>query len=46
VTDTDQAKEIVRQLVAALVAGSFLAVNHSISAVSGAAMEEAVAHWN
>jgi hypothetical protein len=29
-----------------LVPGSFLAVNHSTSAVSGAAMEEAVAHWN
>ena len=26
--------------------GSFLAINHSTSAVSGAAMEEAVAHWN
>jgi len=32
--------------VAALVSGSFLAVNHSTSAVSSAAMEEAVAHWN
>jgi hypothetical protein len=32
--------------VAALAPGSFLAVNHSTSAVSGAAMEEAVAHWN
>jgi hypothetical protein len=32
--------------VAALVPGSFLAVNHSTSAVSGAAMEEAMAHWN
>jgi S-adenosyl methyltransferase len=42
----DQAQEIVRRLVAALVPGSFLAVNHSTSAVSGAAMEEAVAHWN
>jgi O-methyltransferase involved in polyketide biosynthesis len=46
IPDTDQAQEIVRQLVAALVPGSFLAVNHSTSAVSGAAMEEAVAHWN
>ena len=43
---TDQAQEIVRRLVAGLVPGSFLAVNHSTSAVSGAAMEEAVAHWN
>jgi O-methyltransferase involved in polyketide biosynthesis len=46
IPDTDQAQEIVRQLVAALAPGSFLAVNHSTSAFSGAAMEEAVAHWN
>ena len=43
IPDTDRAQEIVRRLVAALVPGSFLAVNHSTSAVSGAAMEEAVA---
>ena len=30
----------------ALAPGSFLAINHSTSAISGAAMEEAVAHWN
>jgi O-methyltransferase involved in polyketide biosynthesis len=46
ISGTDQAQEIVRRLVAPLVPGSFLAVNHSTSAVSGAAMEEAVAHWN
>jgi hypothetical protein len=46
IADTDQAQAIVRRLVAALAPGSFLAVNHSTSAVSGAAMEEAVAHWN
>jgi O-methyltransferase involved in polyketide biosynthesis len=46
ISDTDQAQEVVRRLTAALVPGSFLAVNHSTSAVSGAAMEEAVAHWN
>jgi O-methyltransferase involved in polyketide biosynthesis len=43
---TDQAQEIVWRLTAALVPGSFLVINHSTSAVSGAAMEEAVAHWN
>jgi len=32
--------------MAALAPGSFLAINHSTSAISGAAMEEAVAHWN
>jgi O-methyltransferase involved in polyketide biosynthesis len=46
IPDTEQAYSIVRHLVAALVPGSFLAINHSTSAVHGAAMEEAVAHWN
>ena len=46
IPDTGQAHTIVRQLMAALVPGSFLAVNHSTSAIHGAAMEEAVAHWN
>jgi O-methyltransferase involved in polyketide biosynthesis len=43
---TEQAYSIVGHLVAALAPGSFLAINHSTSAVHGAAMEEAVAHWN
>jgi hypothetical protein len=46
IPDTDQAGEIVRRLVAALAPGSFLVINHSTSAISGAAMEDAVAHWN
>ena len=46
ISDTDQAYSIVRRLMAALAPGSFLAINHSTSAVHGAAMEEAVAHWN
>ena len=46
VPDIDEAYSIVRRLVAALPPGSFLAINHSTSAVSGAAMEEAVRHWN
>ncbi len=46
IPDTDQAYTVVRRLVAALAPGSFLAINHSTSAVSGAAMEEAVTHWN
>ena len=46
IPDTEQAYYIVRNLVSALAPGSFLAVNHSTSAVHGAAMEEAVAHWN
>jgi len=46
ISDTGQAQELVGRLTAALAPGSFLAINHSTSAVSGAAMEEAVAHWN
>jgi S-adenosyl methyltransferase len=32
--------------VAALAPGSFVVINHSTSAIHGAAMEEAVRHWN
>ncbi len=46
IPDTDEAYSIVRRLMTALAPGSFLTINHSTSAVSGAAMEEAVAHWN
>jgi hypothetical protein len=46
IADTAEAYSIVRRLVAALAPGSFVAINHSTSAVHGAAMEEAVAHWN
>ena len=46
ISDTDLPHSIVRRLMAALAPGSFLAINHSTSAVHGAAMEEAVAHWN
>ena len=45
IPDTDQAYSIVRRLVASLPPGSFLTINHSTSAVHGAAMVEAVAHW-
>jgi O-methyltransferase involved in polyketide biosynthesis len=46
IPDTGEVDEIVRRLVAALASGSYVTINHSTSAVSGAAMEEAVAHWN
>jgi hypothetical protein len=46
ISDTDEAYSIVRRLMAALVPGSFLTINHSTSAVHGAAMEDAVRHWN
>jgi S-adenosyl methyltransferase len=46
IPDTDEAYDIVGRLVGALAPGSFLAINHSTSAISGEAMEEAVRHWN
>jgi hypothetical protein len=46
VDDTDEAYRIVRRLMSALAPGSFLAINHSTSAISGEAMEQAVRHWN
>jgi O-methyltransferase involved in polyketide biosynthesis len=46
IPDTEQAYSIAGHLVTALAPGSFLVINHSTSAVHGAAMEEAVAHWN
>ena len=46
IPDTEQAYSIVGHLVATLAPGSFMAINHSTSTVHGAAMEEAVAHWN
>ncbi len=46
IPDIAEAYQIVRQLVAALAPGSYLVINHSTSAIHGAAMEEAVRHWN
>jgi O-methyltransferase involved in polyketide biosynthesis len=46
IPDTGQAYSIVGDLMGALAPGSFLAINHSTSAVHGPAMEEAVVHWN
>src|SRR5260370_35599110 len=46
IPSTSEAYSIVRRLMAALAPGSFLVINHSTSAVHGAAMEEAVRHWN
>ena len=44
ISDTGEAHSIVKRLVAALAPGSFMVINHSTSAVHGAAMEEAVRH--
>jgi len=46
IPDADEAYAVVRQLVAALAPGSYVAINHSTSAVHGPAMEDAVRHWN
>ena len=46
IPDTAEAYSIVRQLTSALAPGSFVAINHSTSAISGEAMEDAVRHWN
>jgi trans-aconitate methyltransferase len=46
ISDLEEAYRIVGHLVDALAPGSFLAINHSTSAISGEAMEEAVRHWN
>ncbi len=44
--DDDEAKEIVRRLLAAVPAGSYLAITHSTSEVSGERVVEAVRQWN
>jgi O-methyltransferase involved in polyketide biosynthesis len=46
IPDTAEACSIVRHLTSSLAPDSFLAINHSTSAISGEAMEEAVRHWN
>jgi O-methyltransferase involved in polyketide biosynthesis len=44
--DDEEAQAIVRTLMDAVPAGSYLAVAHSTSVVTGTAMEEAVRRWN
>ena len=44
--DDDVAKGIVRRLLAAVPAGSYLAITHSTSEVSGERVIEAVRQWN
>jgi len=46
IPDTHEAYRVVGRLMRALASGSFLAINHSTSAISGEAMENAVRHWN
>ena len=44
--DDDAARQIVRQLMAAVPPGSYLAITHSTSEVSGERVIEAVRQWN
>jgi hypothetical protein len=44
--DDDEARGIVDRLVDAIPPGSYLTIAHSTNQVTGAAMDEAVRHWN
>jgi hypothetical protein len=44
--DDDEAKGVVKQLLAAVPPGSYLAVTHSTSEVTGERVIEAVRQWN
>jgi O-methyltransferase involved in polyketide biosynthesis len=46
IDDDGQARAIVDRLVEALPSGGFLTIAHSTNRVTGAAMDEAVRHWN
>jgi O-methyltransferase involved in polyketide biosynthesis len=46
ISDDDQAHAIVNRLIGGIPPGSYLVMAHSTNVVTGAAMDEAVAHWN
>jgi hypothetical protein len=46
IDDDDQARGIVDRLVELVPAGSYLTIAHSTNRITGAAMDEAVRHWN
>jgi O-methyltransferase involved in polyketide biosynthesis len=46
VSDDDEAHAIVNRLLDGIPPGSYLVMAHSTNAVTGAAMDEAVQHWN
>jgi hypothetical protein len=46
ITDTEQARTILATLMAALPAGSYLALSHATNVVHGAASDEVVKQWN
>jgi hypothetical protein len=46
IEDDQQAQAIVDRLVDAIPPGSYLTIAHSTNQITGAAMDEAVRHWN
>jgi O-methyltransferase involved in polyketide biosynthesis len=46
IDDDEEARAIIGRLMDAVPSGSYLAIAHSTSAVTGTAMEEAVHRWN
>jgi hypothetical protein len=46
ISDYDEARSIVNQLVGAVPPGSYLVISHSTNVIYGAASDEAVARWN
>jgi hypothetical protein len=46
ISDDDQARAIVERLVDGIPAGGYLTIAHSTNRITGAAMDEAVRHWN
>ncbi len=46
ISDDDEAYTTVDRLVDAVPSGSYLVIAHSTNEITGAAMDEAVRHWN
>jgi hypothetical protein len=46
ISDYDEARAIVRQLMDAVPSGSYLVLSHSTNAIGGQVSDEAVARWN
>ncbi|SNT64422.1 S-adenosyl methyltransferase [Asanoa hainanensis] len=46
ITDTAQATAILRDLMAAVPSGSYLALSHATNVVHGAASDDVVKQWN
>jgi S-adenosyl methyltransferase len=46
ISDYDEARAIVRELMDAVPSGSYLVLSHSTNAIGGQASDEAVARWN